>query len=106
MIGRAAIGNPWIFDEIKTFASTGKIPTPPTVEERIRTVKKHLTFSIEWKGLNKGIYEMRRHYSNYFRNMPNFKPYRTKLVQSEHYEEIMDIFEEISQNFTNVPLTS
>ena len=79
MIGRASIGYPWIFNEIKHFFTTGKKLDTPDLEDRIDTVKKHLRFSIEWKGERKGIFEMRRHYTNYFKGIPNFKPVRMKL---------------------------
>ena len=83
MIGRASIGYPWIFNEIKHFFKTGELLDPPSLDERVNVVKKHLNFSIEWKGERKGIYEMRRHYTNYFKGIPNFKPYRMQLVSSE-----------------------
>ena len=100
MIGRASIGYPWIFNEIKHFFKTGEILKPPTLEERVKIVKKHLKFSIEWKGARKGVFEMRRHYTNYFRGIPNFKPVRMKLVTSDDYFELMDILEEIPAQFT------
>jgi tRNA-dihydrouridine synthase len=95
MIGRASIGNPWIFNEIKLFFITGKKLPRPALADKINAVKKHLAFSIEWKGERKGIYEMRRHYNNYFRGIPNFKPYRNKLVQLDSYQEINDLLDEI-----------
>ncbi|MFC2125637.1 tRNA dihydrouridine synthase DusB [Bacteroidota bacterium] len=106
MIGRAAIGYPWIFNEIKHYFITGKILPPPDIKERIRAVKKHLDFSVEWKPGKKGIYEMRRHYSNYFKGIPDFKPYRTKLVQAESHEGILNILNEISMNFSNIPVNA
>ena len=106
MIGRAAIGNPWIFNEIKHYFNTGKLLPPPGIQERVRVVKKHLEFSVEWKPGKKGIYEMRRHYSNYFRGIPDFKPYRTNLVQAEDYEEILDILDEITANFSHIPINA
>ena len=101
MIGRAAIGYPWIFREIKHYEATGELLPPPTMEERIATAKKHLGFSVEWKGEKVGIYEMRRHYTNYFRGLPNFKPYRTRLVESESYDELLTILDEIADTFAN-----
>jgi tRNA-dihydrouridine synthase B len=95
MIGRAAIGNPWIFNEIKHYSNTGEKLSPPSLSERITTVKKHLDFSIDWKGDRKGIFEMRRHYTNYFRGIPDFKPYRNKLVQLDSYKEIVELLDEI-----------
>ena len=83
MIGRASIGYPWIFNEIKHFLATGEKLAAPGLEERIAVAKKHLDFSVEWKGPKLGILEMRRHYTNYFRGMPNFKQYRTEMVTAE-----------------------
>jgi len=99
MIGRAAIGNPWIFNEIKHFVATGKYLAPPTMEEIIATVKKHLQFSIEWKGDKTGVYEMRRHYSNYFKGLENFKPYRKLLVELEEHQALFDLLDEIGSKF-------
>ena len=99
MIGRAAIGYPWIFKEIKHFFETGNRIAPPDLAERIRVTLKHLEFSIEWKGERKGINEMKRHYTNYFRGLQNFKPYRTRLVTSNDYAEIRSILSEIESQF-------
>ncbi|MBO3699356.1 tRNA dihydrouridine synthase DusB [Roseivirga sp. E12] len=101
MIGRAAIGYPWIFNEIKHFMKTGEILAAPDMAERVNVATKHLKFSLEWKGDRQGIFEMRRHYTNYFRGIPNFKPFRTKLVESENPEELFDLLEEISATFEN-----
>jgi len=101
MIGRASIGNPWIFNEIKYFLNTGNTLSEPTVHDKVKAVKKHLAFSIEWKGEKKGVYEMRRHYTNYFRGMPNFKPFRNKLVQINSHLEINDLLDEILLIFEN-----
>ena len=96
MIGRAAIGYPWIFKEIKHFLATGEHLAPPDMVERVRVARKHLDFSIEWKGERTGVVEMRRHYTNYFRGIPNFKPYRTRLVTAETPQEVADILEEVA----------
>lgn len=96
MIGRAAIGYPWIFNEIKHFMTTGQNLEAPDLAERINVTREHLDFSIRWKGERKGIFEMRRHYTNYFRGIPHFKPYRTRLVESDSYEELLGILDEIS----------
>jgi nifR3 family TIM-barrel protein len=101
MIGRASIGNPWIFNEIKHYLETGQKLAPPSLSEKINAVKKHVSFSVEWKGDRKGIYEMRRHYTNYFRGIPNFKPYRNKLVQLESQEEIINLLDKIETTFVN-----
>lgn len=99
MIGRAAIGYPWIFNEIKHFFATGEKLAPPTIQQRVDAAKKHLTFSIKWKGERTGILEMRRHYANYFKGLPNFKDYRMKLVQSLDYQEIIETLNEVEKVF-------
>jgi len=99
MIGRASIGNPWIFKQIKHYFNTGTLLSVPDVHEKIRTVIKHLDFSIEWKGEKKGILEMRRHYTNYFKGIPNFKFYRTQLLQADSYNKILNLLDEISNIF-------
>lgn len=101
MIGRASIGNPWIFNEIKYYFKMGKQLPLPDFLEKIRAVRKHLDLSIEWKGPRQGIYEMRRHYNNYFKGIPNFKTYRTRLVQSETYDQLHELLEEISVTYFN-----
>ena len=97
MIGRAAIGYPWIFREIKHYFATGELLPCPSLEERIQVFKKHLDFSTEWKGLRVGIAEMRRHYSNYFKGIPHIKDYRSKLVTCDSYEEILSTVDDIRQ---------
>ncbi len=95
MIGRAAIGYPWIFKEIKHYAATGEHLPPPGIEERIAVCKKHLHRSVEWKGPIVGIFEMRRHYANYLKGMPNIKEYRARLVTLMTTEEIDAVLDEI-----------
>lgn len=97
MIGRASIGNPWFFNQVKTFLKTGKKAQPPSVLERINIAKRHLEMSIKWKGDRLGILETRRHYSNYFKGIKDFKPYRTKLVTLETSEELMNLFSELEE---------
>ncbi|MEM9673155.1 MAG: tRNA dihydrouridine synthase DusB [Bacteroidota bacterium] len=99
MIGRAAIGYPWIFREIKHYFKTGEKLSPPTLEERVQTAREHLEFSVRWKGERKGIYEMRRHYTNYFRGISHFKPYRQRLVESPSYAEVSDTLDEVAEKF-------
>ncbi|MCO6359788.1 tRNA dihydrouridine synthase DusB [Roseivirga pacifica] len=99
MIGRASIGYPWIFKEIKHYMATGETLPPPTMAERVDVAKRHLQFSLEWKSERQGIYEMRRHYTNYFRGIPNFKPYRTQLVESEDPQFLFDLLDEIGHKF-------
>ncbi len=96
MIGRAAIGYPWIFREVKHFLKTGEHLPGPTLSERVHICKTHLDKSVAWKGERTGIFEMRRHYANYFKGIPNFKEYRVKLVSSENILEIHSVLEEIS----------
>lgn len=95
MIGRAAIGYPWIFNEIKHYFATGELLQPPSIDERIAIYRKHLDFSIKWKGLKLGLVEMRRHYSNYFKGIPHVKPFRTRLVTCDTYDGVLDIIEEL-----------
>jgi tRNA-dihydrouridine synthase B len=99
MIGRASIGYPWIFNEIKHYLATGEFLAPPSLEERIAVCESHLDFSIRWKGNHGGIVEMRRHYSNYFRGMDHFKPFRMKLVTSFSLEEIKETLHEIAMHY-------
>ena len=101
MIGRASIGYPWIFNEIKHFLATGEKLALPGLEERIAVATKHLDFSVEWKGPKLGILEMRRHYTNYFRGMPNFKQYRAEMVTAESYEHVCEILEQISDVYAD-----
>ncbi len=101
MIGRAAIGYPWLFNEIKTYFREGVPSEPPTLTERSQVAADHLKFSLEWKGVRKGIFEMRRHYTNYFRGIPNFKPLRTRLVESESPEELFELLHDIPALFTS-----
>ena len=95
MIGRASIGYPWIFNEIKNFINKNKKIKKPSLHERIETVKRHLDFSIEWKGETLGLIEMRRHYTNYFRGIENFKKFRMKLIESTSYEESLETLNNI-----------
>jgi nifR3 family TIM-barrel protein len=99
MIGRAAIGYPWIFREVKALLNGLEIPAPPSVVERVRVAKQHLEFSIRWKGDRLGIFEMRRHYTNYFKAIPEFKPFRTRLVEADTYEEVECILEEVLEKY-------
>ena len=102
MIGRAAIGYPWIFREIKHFFETGKHLEGPTIDERVDVCLTHLQKSVEWKGQKTGIFEMRRHYSNYFKGVPNFKEYRMKLVSLDAIEEIEEVLNDIRNKFDTV----
>jgi nifR3 family TIM-barrel protein len=99
MIGRAAIGNPWIFNQIKSYLKNGTCIKKPNINERVDVVKKHLDFSIKWKGEKLGLIEMRRHYTNYFRAIENFKEYRMKLILSESLDYSLEVLNEISSKF-------
>ena len=99
MIGRAAIGYPWIFREIKHYLLTGELLAPPTLEERIQVCKKHLTKSVEWKGPIVGIFEMRRHYANYLKGLPNIKEFRYRLVTLVTKEEIEKVLDEVKVHY-------
>lgn len=101
MIGRASIGYPWIFNEIKHYLKTGEKLEAPDLDERVETCKKHFEFSLDWKGEILGIFEMRRHYTNYFRGIRNFKPIRTRLVESKDPQEILEILEQIKYDFAD-----
>lgn len=99
MIGRGAIGNPWIFQQIKHYFATGELLPEPSMAEKVAVCRRHLQMSVTWKGEFTGIREMRRHYSNYFKGIPNFKPLRLKLVNSEDLSEIFDTLEHIETDF-------
>ena len=100
MIGRAAIGYPWIFNEIKHFAATSELLPPPTIEQRVAVIKKHLHKSVEWKGDIVGILEMRRHYANYLKGLPNIKEYRSRLVILNTPEEIEKVLAEVVEKYS------
>ena len=99
MIGRATIGNPWIFREIKHFVETGEHLAPPTIEERVDAVKQHLTHSVAWKGEKLGVLEMRRHYTNYFRGLPGIKQFRSRLVEEMDMLMLLEIIDEIADRY-------
>ena len=100
MIGRAAIGYPWIFNEIKHFMKTGDHLPPPTIEQRVEVIRKHLHRSVEWKNPVVGVNEMRRHYANYLKGLPNIKDYRNKLVTLKTVEEIDEVLNEIIRTYS------
>ncbi len=95
MIGRASIGYPWVFREIKHYFATGELLEPPSVQERVNAARQHLQHSIAWKGEKLGIVEMRRHYTNYFRGFSNIKPYRAQLVSINEANALFAILDEI-----------
>jgi nifR3 family TIM-barrel protein len=104
MIGRASIGYPWIFREVKHYLETGKKLAPPTTAERVEACRKHFQKSMEWKNEKLGILEMRRHYANYFKGYPDFKPVRMALVSSMDKNEILEILGQIESTFSNFSL--
>jgi tRNA-dihydrouridine synthase B len=99
MIGRAAIGYPWIFNEIKHFVATGNHLPLPTLADRVEAARNHLQWAIEWKGERLGVFETRRHYTNYFKGIPNFKEYRQKLVTNDAAQDVYNALDEILQRF-------
>lgn len=98
MIGRAAIGYPWIFNEIKHFMATGEHLAAPGIRDRVEAARTHLEMSVKWKGEGLGIAEMKRHYTNYFKGIAHFKEYRLKLVTSFELNEILDTLAYIAEN--------
>ena len=104
MIGRASIGYPWFFNEVKHFFKNKTHKNPPTMLERINMAERHLKMSIDWKGEKLGVLETRRHYSNYFKNIPDFKQYRTKMVTTDHSIELFELFDELKNVFKKEPV--
>ncbi|GIV32091.1 MAG: tRNA-dihydrouridine synthase [Saprospiraceae bacterium] len=105
MIGRASIGYPWIFREIKHYFATGELLPPPSIEERVEAVRQHLEHAIEWKGERLGILETRKHYTNYFRGLPNIKPFRQKLVTSDDIDEIFEVLDNIREYYAGAEIS-
>ncbi len=101
MIGRASIGYPWIFNEIKHYFKTGEILAPPTIHERANAARQHLKHSLEWKGPKLGVLEMRRHYTNYFKGLPGVKEYRAKLVTSMEPEELYAVLDQVEARYAD-----
>ena len=99
MIGRASIGYPWFFKEVKHFFETGTHLPPPTLQERVDAARRHLQMSIDWKGEKLGVFETRRHYTNYFKGIPHFKEYRMKMVTSDASEDVFAAFDEVLEKF-------
>ena len=99
MIGRASIGNPWFFKQVKHFFKTGEHLPEPTLVEKVEIARRHLQMAIDWKGEKLGVFETRRHYTNYFRGIPNFKPLRMKMVTSDDAEDVFKAFDEVLEQF-------
>ncbi len=106
MIGRASIGYPWFFKEVKHFFETGKHLPPPTIQERVEVARRHLEMSIDWKGEKLGVFETRRHYTNYFKGIPHFKDYRMKMVTSDAAEDVFATFKEVEHKFAGFEFAS
>lgn len=99
MIGRASIGYPWFFKEVKHFFETGEHLAPPTMQERVGAARRHLQMAIDWKGEKLGVFETRRHYTNYFKGIPHFKEYRMKMVTSDDAADVFAAFDEVQEKF-------
>jgi len=97
MVGRAAIGNPWLFREIRHYMAQGSYLSPPSIDERVSICRQHLYESIKWKGERLALLEMRKHYRHYFHDIPNIKPLRLKMCETMSVDEIEDILSQITQ---------
>lgn len=106
MIGRACIGYPWFFKEVKHYFKTGEHLSPPTIEERVAAARRHLEMAIDWKGEKLGVFETRRHYTNYFKGVPHFKEYRSKMVTSDEAVHVFAAFDEVLEKFSGYEFTS
>ncbi len=110
MIGRAAIGYPWVFREMKYFIEKGEMPAPPTIAERVEACRRHLKKSVEWKGEKLGLLEMRRHYTNYLKGLPHIKEFRTRLVTADKTEEVLEVLTDVENHYEGyifeTPVTS
>ena len=100
MIGRASIGNPWFFKQVKHYFKTGEHLEPISLEERVNAARRHLQMAIDWKGETLGVFETRRHYTNYFKGIPNFKEYRTKMVTGDTSKAVFETFDEVLEVFS------
>ena len=99
MIGRASIGNPWFFNQVKHYFETGEHLPSPTMEARVEAARRHLQMAIDWKGEKLGVFETRRHYTNYFKGIPHFKEYRMKMVTSDDSADVFAAFDEVLEKF-------
>ncbi|MCK0161248.1 tRNA dihydrouridine synthase DusB [Allomuricauda sp. F6463D] len=99
MIGRASIGYPWFFKEVKHYFKTGEHAAPPSMQERVEAARRHLQMAIDWKGEKLGVFETRRHYTNYFKGIPHFKEYRMKMVTSDEVADVFAAFDEVEEKF-------
>ena len=101
MIGRASIGNPWFFKQVKHYFKTGEHLPPISLQERVDAARRHLQMAIDWKGEKLGVFETRRHYTNYFKGIPNFKQYRMKMVTSDDAKAVFAAFDEVEELFAD-----
>ncbi|WP_010519524.1 tRNA dihydrouridine synthase DusB [Croceivirga radicis] len=101
MIGRASIGNPWFFNQVKHYFKTGEHLPPPNMAKRVEAARRHLQMSIDWKGEKLGVFETRRHYTNYFKGIPHFKEYRMKMVTSDEAADVFATFDEVLEKFAD-----
>jgi nifR3 family TIM-barrel protein len=99
MIGRASIGNPWFFKQVKHYFKTGTHHLEPTIKDRVEMARRHLKMAIDWKGEKLGVFETRRHYTNYFKGIPHFKDYRQRMVTSDESTDVFAVFDEVEKNF-------
>jgi len=106
MIGRASIGYPWFFREVKHFFKTGEHLPPPTLTERVQVARRHLEMAIRWKGEKLGVFETRRHYTNYFKGIPHFKDYRQRLVTSDEANDVFAALDDIESTFSDLVFVS
>jgi len=105
MIGRASIGNPWFFAQVKHYFKTGQHISPPNTKDRVEMARRHLQMSIEWKGEKLGVFETRRHYTNYFKGIPHFKEYRQQMVTSDDPVDVFAVFDEVESVFGEAELS-
>ena len=99
MIGRASIGNPWFFAQVKHYFKTKEHLPPPTIKDRVEMVRRHLQMAIDWKGDKLGVFETRRHYTNYFKGIPHFKEYRLQMVTLDNASQVFEVFDQVASNF-------
>ena len=105
MIGRASIGNPWFFAQVKHYFKTKEHLPPPTIKDRVEMARRHLQMAIDWKGDKLGIFETRRHYTNYFKGIPHFKEYRLQMVTLDNAFEVFEVFDQVASNFQEVEVS-
>lgn len=99
MIGRASIGNPWFFGQVKHYFKTKEHLPSPTIKDRVEMARRHLQMAIDWKGDKLGVFETRRHYTNYFKGIPHFKEYRLQMVTLDNASEVFEVFDQVASNF-------